>query len=1188
MECGRCGAANGAGSRFCDQCGSALAIACATCGAANRPEARFCATCGAALEPVAGRSRAPAGAARGSRPTPGPGSDGAAERRLVTVLFADLVGFTPFAEEQDPEETRELLTAYFDRTRLVIERHGGRVEKFIGDAVMAVWGTPVAHEDDAERAVRAALEVVAAVDGLGPGLEARAGVLTGEAAVDLEATDEALVAGDLVNTAARLQSVAPPGAVIVGESTMRAVSGTIALEPVGPQLLKGKSAPVAAWQALRVLAERGVRADALEPPFVGRAEELRSLKDLLHATGRERRPRLVSISGPAGIGKSRLASELGKYVDGLTEAVYWHRGRSPSYGDGIAFWALGEMIRRRAGLAEQDDEATTRARLRAMLVDYVPDEVDRRWLEPAVLTLVGLEPAPPGGREVLFSAWRILFERVAERGTTVLLFEDLHWADDGLLDFIDHLLSTAKGVPILVVTLARPELFERRPGWLSGLRSSTGMVLEPLPEPAMRALLDGLVPGLPASTMRTVLDRADGVPMYAVEIVRALVADGRLERDGDAFRPVGDLTEVRVPETLQSLIASRLDGLEPADRGVLQDASVLGQTFSLDGLAATSGVARDELEARLRGLVRRELLRVDVDPASPERGQYGFVQSLVREVAYGTLARRERRAKHLAVARYFETLDDPELAGGLASHYLAAQRASSDGPEADALAIQARRALRAAGERAIALGANAQAAKYLGEALSITDAPADRAELLELSAKADDRSGAYEPAMAAIRAAIDAHRAAGDAVGAIRATGQLGTILIDAALISEAADTFGAALAELDAVAAAGGARGIDELRATLEARRSRALMRATRDDEAIAAADRALAVAERYDLTSTIAEAFVNKGSALGSLGRWREGAAILEAAIGLTADTGEIDLQLRAMNNLGATIVSADPVRARRAALETIELGERLGSRTNALWSTVFLLNIDSGIGRDWDSVDGILGHALELANDPSDRARLLWRLLSFQVDRGEVDDVLATELAATVGAFSDPDLGGTAEDLSAHRAFVDGNLVAAYDGFLRHAALEGQSRFFSLAGAGLAAIRLGDRGRLEAVVELARATPGSGWFYEATLQLLDAGVAALEGRPDAEPFQRAFDAYGPWDFSRAEAQLTVLHVLPAAPEAPVWAAAAREVFERCRARPHLATLDRVVGSAPAAGAGHSAPSGDRGGVSASASPS
>ena len=396
----------------------------------------------------------------------------------MTVLFTDLVGFTTLAEDRDPEAVRELLSKYFERATGIITLHGGTVEKFIGDAVMAVWGTPIAHEDDAERAVRAALELVDAVGALNPNLRARGGVLTGEAAVTLNAQNQGMVAGDLVNTAARLQGVAEPGTVLVGESTMRAAERSIVFESIGDHSLKGKTSPVPAWQAMRVVAQRGGqgRADALEAPFVGREEELRQLKEVLHAVGRERRTRLVSITGPGGIGKSRFVWELEKYIDGVAEDIWWHRGRSPSYGEGMTFWALGEMVRRRAQLTEDADEAETRERIAATVAEYVADPAERELIGPALLALLGVEEGPAGGRDTLFPAWRTFLERIAERGTTVLVFEDLQWADSGLLDFIDHLLDWSRGLPIMIVTLARPELFDRRADWAANRRHLTALV----------------------------------------------------------------------------------------------------------------------------------------------------------------------------------------------------------------------------------------------------------------------------------------------------------------------------------------------------------------------------------------------------------------------------------------------------------------------------------------------------------------------------------------------------------------------------------------------------------------------------------------------------------------------------------------------------------------------------------------
>src|SRR5437763_3736664 len=424
MDCPSCGAENRAGRKFCAECGTPLALACPACGAANEPGERFCGECGQPLETAA--STAPP-------PAPPPAE---AERRLVTVLFADLVGFTELSEGRDAEEVRELLSRYFELARQVVGRFGGLVEKFIGDAVMAVWGTPVAREDDAERAVRAALDLVSAVHALGEeagiaGLDARVAVLTGEAAVTIGAEGEGMVAGDLVNTASRAQGIAPAGAVLVGERTRRATEAAIAYEDAGAHDVKGKSEPLRLWRAERVVAARRGegRTRGLEAPFVGRAGELRLVKDLFHATADERKARLVSVVGVAGIGKTRLSWEFEKYVDGLVGEVFWHRGRCLSYGEGVAYWALSEMVRRRAGIVEEEAPARALTKLRQAVDEHVTDPAERAWLTPRLAHLLGVGDHEPSDRADLFSAWRIFFERLAEQNPTVLLFEDLQWAD---------------------------------------------------------------------------------------------------------------------------------------------------------------------------------------------------------------------------------------------------------------------------------------------------------------------------------------------------------------------------------------------------------------------------------------------------------------------------------------------------------------------------------------------------------------------------------------------------------------------------------------------------------------------------------------------------------------------------------------------------------------------------------------
>ncbi|HXX61295.1 MAG TPA: adenylate/guanylate cyclase domain-containing protein, partial [Candidatus Sulfotelmatobacter sp.] len=917
MICSNCGTENKVGRRFCVECGASLAAACPSCGTPYEAGEKFCGTCGAALTGDAGAARAtgPAGAA----PTPPPP---ATERRLVSVLFADLVGFTPFAEERDAEDVRATLDRYFAMASEVIGRYGGTVEKFIGDAVMAVWGTPAAHEDDAERSVRAALELVDAVHTLGDGIRARAGVLTGEAAVTIGATNQGLVAGDLVNTASRLQSAAAPGTVLVGEATQRAAAKAIAFEPAGEPALKGKASPVPAWRALRVVAQVGGRnrADALEAPFVGRDDELRLLKDLFHATTREGRARLVSVIGPAGIGKTRLAWEFLKYVDGLVETVWWHEGRSPAYGEGVTFWALGEMVRRRAGLLETDDEATTRAKIAATVAEHVPDADERRWIEPALLTLLGVEAG--GGSDQLFAAWRTFFERLAATAPVVLVFEDYHYADTGLLDFVDHLLEWSRTVPIYVVTLARPELLDKRPAWGAGKRNFVNVSLEPLAEPAMRELLAGLVPGLPEPAVKAIVARADGVPLYAVETVRMLLAEDKLVLEGNTYHPTSDLTDLAVPETLTALIGSRLDGLAPADRALVQDAAAYGQSFTITGLAAVSGAEAAELEPRLARLVQAELLTRTVDPRSPERGQYAFVQALIREVAYRTLSKAARKARHLAAARYFESLGSDELAGALAGHYLAAFSNASPGPEANALEAQARIALGAAAERADDLGAHAQAVTFLDQALSVTRDETDRAVLLERLGASAEAGGQLARAEAVLEEALSIRRAADDRPAAVATAAMLSRMLLSVHATPDLLDRTRALVDEFaDQAAEPAGVALLGQL--------ARALFLMGHNHECLPVADQVLVAAERLDLIPVIADTLITKGSVLADTGRSHEGLSLIETGVRLAEQHGLPRTGLRGRLNLGFFQAGDDPEAAMAALQPALREARRLGDR-------------------------------------------------------------------------------------------------------------------------------------------------------------------------------------------------------------------------------------------------------------------
>lgn len=1152
MTCKACGVENRPDRRFCRACGAVLAPGCPACGAANEPDDRFCGACGAPLAEAASVPRPILGTT-----APAPAAP-VAERRLVTVLFADLVGSTALADGRDPEETRELLTRYFDLAREVVERYGGVIEKFIGDAVMAVWGAPVARENDAERAVRAALDLLLAIPSLAPGLTARAGLATGEAAVTIGATGQGMVAGDIVNTASRLQSVAAAGNVLVGEATMHAAAAAIAFEPAGEQVLRGKAAPVPAWVARRVVAEVGGRnrSEALEAPFVGREDELRMLKDLYHATSRDRRPRLVSIIGPAGIGKSRLAWELNKYLDGLVEEMWWHTGRAPAYGEGIPLWPLGEMIRSRAGLLETDDEPTTRAKVAAMVERFVPDEADRRWIEPALLALLGSE-GHVGGTEQLYSAWRTFFERMAASDPVVMVFEDLHWADTGTLDFIDHLLDWARTAPIFVVTLARPELLERRADWGAAKRQFTSLFLEPLPEAAMHELITGLVPGLPAEARRAIVARADGVPLYAVETVRMLVADGRLVLREGVYTPNGDLTQLAVPDSLTALIAARLDALEPADRSLILDASVLGQSFTPAALAAVSGMDQAQLVPRLRALVRRELLSQEADPRSPELGQFTFVQALIREVAYGTLARRDRKVRHLAAARWFESLGLDELSGALAVQYLAAHANATSEEEAAALAVQARIALRAAADRARSLGSFEQAAAFLRQALAVTTDEREAAELLEEAGVALSHASRPTEAAALLRDAIARQEALGDRAATARVIAALGESIMSGGQWKEALDILEPASRTFEDLGAS--ERGYLLLIGQL----ARAYMFAERHQAAVDTADRVLRSVEQLDQVDIVADVLVTRGSALCLLGQPYSGLGAIQAGRDLALRHQLQDTLLRALNNLTAYSGLSDPHDALTGALEGLGHARRAGERSMLAYLGSNAVEVATDIGA-WE----VARRESELlladhAFGPEDRQVVLAAAVPFlALSGGDPDELtgLANEIDAAV-------VGDVAGVRAAVRIAV-GDLEGARVGFLDAAASSRLNAADGYLQAGRLAVVLHETDAARDAIAGFRAVGLRGRAIPGYVAELEAGLAALEGRPlDARSsFEEAIRRYRDLELPYQVAWAAILMAYTLEGGDPAVRAVideGRAILERLGSPPMLRLLDQAPGA-------------------------
>jgi len=734
--------------------------ACVACGQVNPEIARFCLACGAPLEPRPERV--------------------AEERKTVTVLFCDLVGFTEASDQADPEDVRARIRPYHARLRTEVEGFGGTVEKFIGDAVMAVFGAPKAHEDDPERAVRAGLRILEAIADLneadpGLGLTVRVGMETGEVVVALGARPElgeGLVAGDVVNTASRLQGVAPVGGVLAGPTAYAATKDVFDYQPLDPVALKGKAEPVPVYRALAPRARLG--ADVTRPlstPMVGRQIDLGIVTGAFQKAVQESAVQLVVVAGEPGVGKSRLAAELGAFVDGWPELVRWRQCRCLPYGDGITFWAVGEIVKAEAGILESDPPETAGAKLDAMIPGDAPDAP---WLRARLRPLAGLT-APEAVREENFAAWRAVIELMAEARPTVLVFEDLHWADAALLDFLEHLAGYAEGVPLLLVATARPELFEKAPTWGSSVRNLARVNLVPL-GPAETARLIGNLLGsavLPAEVQQAILDRCGGNPLYAEQFVRLLQDSQILTRDGARWRLDPD-AEIPLPPAVQGLITARLDTLPAERKQLLHDAAVVGEVFWAGAVAEMAGQDEAEVRAVLHELARKELIRPARRSSMAGQTEYAFSHALIRKVCYAQIPRAERAQRHQRAAAWIETMAGERAADYaeiLAAHYTTAldlTRAAKD-PHAGDLATSAARYLMLAADRTMGIDVRA-AERHYAHALQLTsDSRPLRAELLARHAEALRQRGRLSEAATEFEEAVELLRARGEVLSLAKA-----------------------------------------------------------------------------------------------------------------------------------------------------------------------------------------------------------------------------------------------------------------------------------------------------------------------------------------------------------------------------------------------------------------------------------
>jgi class 3 adenylate cyclase/tetratricopeptide (TPR) repeat protein len=714
LVCASCGAENPSGARFCSTCGAPLQQICPACGFEQAATATFCSNCGVALKDDARRA--------------GETSDDRQERRVVTALFADLAGSTALGELLDPEDVRELQGELFELINAEVERFGGTTEKFAGDAVLAVFGIPQAHEDDPERAVRAALAVresfvsfterVHGRHGADVGL--RIGVNTGEVVAGREAAarGELMVSGDAVNVAARLQQHAAPGNVLVGQRTHAATNRTITYREHEPLEAKGKSAPVAAWLAVAAAREqesapRGIV--GLSAPLVGRNEELAILSAVASRVEHERAPQLVTLFGPAGVGKSRLLAEL---VERLPARLV--QGRCLPYGEGITFWPLAEAAKAHAGILDTDPAEVAHAKLRAAIESVVAEDQVERVFEAAAWTigfaLPGVSAAGSDPREVvrrLQDAWTRYVAALGREQLTILAVEDVHWASDALLDLLEQLAENLSDSKVLLVCTARIELLELRPTWGAGKQNATALSLAPLSPADASHLMSSLLgeAQVPGEVRERVLRSAEGNPFYLEEMLNMLIEEGALERQNGGWVSTARLDEVSIPDSVHGVIAARIDRLEAASRDALRRCSVIGRSFWPAAVEVDEGL--------IDGLVRSGLVSDSVDSTMAGMREFAFKHALTRDVVYGTLPRPERRELHRRVGEWIQEVapdrgaETVELA---AYHYRQAVAYGEDDPAVSRRALEL---LLAASEAAYGRGAFNAARRQLEHALEL-------------------------------------------------------------------------------------------------------------------------------------------------------------------------------------------------------------------------------------------------------------------------------------------------------------------------------------------------------------------------------------------------------------------------------------------------------------------------------------
>ncbi|MGH2597454.1 MAG: ATP-binding protein [Actinomycetota bacterium] len=960
-------------------------LTCPTCGTENREAAKFCDGCGGALSQAEPRRK---------------------ERKFATALFADLVGSTALAEQEDPEVVQSVVGRTFDRLSEEIARYEGLLEKFMGDAVLAVFGVPRSHEDDAERAVRAALEMQAVLSELNRGFAAegkptlgmRIGIESGEVLVDVERASgprDRMLTGDAVNTAARLQTAADRAQIVVGPSVYASTKDVIEYHELKVLTLKGKAEPVPAWRALRIKARtRGERPRlGLEARLVGRDEELAVLKQTLSRVETEGRPALVTIIGPAGVGKSRLVAELEAYVEGLPQIVYWRRGRCLAYGN-TSYSAFADAIKAQCEIFE-DDAAEVAAKKADTAVRELFGDGS---VAPEIRALVGAGEPRGTSREDLFEAWRRFLERLAARYPLVVVLDDTHWADEGLLDFVEHVADWAQG-PIMVVTTARPELFDTRPTWGGGKRNAASVYLEALSEAEGEAMLDDLLPGPIAPELkRTIVERSEGNPLYVEEIVRKLIDDGVLRAtEASRWEVALPVEDVELPRSIQGLISARLDGLPEDEKAALQDAAVIGRVFWVGAVAQLAGKTPQEVRQALGRLRVKELV-VPHEPSSfSDEHEFSFRHNLIRDGAYDSLPKALRADKHAGVARWAEQQAGDraeEIAELIATHLLEAlsylDELGETGSRRDELRRSAFRWTQAAGERTAALWLRSEAVRWFREAERLADElhlpPADRAEFVRAHVGVSWGTDPITETDRVVRGALDVYEATGDQVMVGWAWARLVMPLLMQARYEEAETAGRTAVQTLEPL----GER--PELADALH-RLGWFLWRRGKNDEAEPMLRRAVEMAVHVEAPLVHAESKQTLAVCIFGIGRSAEAIDMMEDAYGLAKEVGDFSNLMRCYNNLPAVLgdLVSDNRRAEEVLREGLELAQRAGSLSHMGWLTGSAGDVLFRLG-ELEECESLQREALELAlavGDEPLRAMRMNALAAAVLFRGRLDE-------------------------------------------------------------------------------------------------------------------------------------------------------------------------------------------------------